>query len=268
MGEDCWVRPQVNASQPYGNLTFHRGNFSFHSIMRPTYTIEDIFSTPARARVLRALANAGRPLSVRDVAKWAGISHTAASRVLKELDAIGLVSFTPVGRSSAYSLERRNTYVKHMVLPAIDAEETIANELSADLVNTFAGSALSLVLFGSYAYGEPNECSDIDVFALAEDERRKQQLDEAAWKSLDLYWAKYGATLSLISHTTAEFADPAYSPSSAFRIELASTGIILHGLGPGEWRRYEPEDQDEVDPSGRCAPLPHKGHGVRRVGKG
>jgi DNA-binding transcriptional ArsR family regulator len=212
--------------------------------MRPTYTIEDIFSTPARARVLRALAHSAQPLSVRGVAKWAGISHTAASRVLKELDAIGLVRFTPLGRSSAYSLERRNTYVKHMVLPAIDAEETIVNELSADLVETFAGSALSLVLFGSYAYGEPNEYSDIDVFALAEDERRKQQLDEAAWKSLDFYWAKYGATLSLLSHTIDGFSDPVYSVSGAFRIELASTGIILHGLGPSEWRQYESEDQD------------------------
>jgi hypothetical protein len=204
-------------------------------LVRPTYTIEDIFSTPARARVLQATAHSARPLSVRGVAKWAGISHTAASRVLKEPDAIGLVRFTPVGRSSAYSLERRNTYVKHMLLPAIDAEEAIVNELSADLVETFAGSALSLVLFGNYAYGEPNEYSDIDVFALAEDERRKQQLDEAAWKSLDFYWAKYGATLSLISRTTAEFADPIYAPSGAFRIELANTGIILHGLGPGEW---------------------------------
>lgn len=218
--------------------------------MRPTYTIEDIFSTPARARVLRALAHARGPLSVRALAVRAGISHTAASRVLKEIDSIGLVTCAPVGRSTAYSLERRNTYVQHMLLPAIDAEVTIVDELSADLVETFAGSSLSLILFGSYAYGEPNDRSDIDVFALAEDERRKQQLDEAAWKSLDLYWAKYGATLSLLSYTIVGFSDPVYSVSSAFRIELASTGIILHGLGPGEWRQDEPEDQDAPDQAG------------------
>jgi DNA-binding transcriptional ArsR family regulator len=212
--------------------------------MHPTYTIEDIFATPARARVLRALAHSGQPLSVRGVAKWAGISHTAASRVLKELHAIGMARVARVGRSTTYSLERRNAYVQRMVLPAIDAEETIVEELSADLVSTFAGSALSLILFGSYAYGEPNEHSDIDVFALAEDERRKQQLDELAWKRHEFFWAKYGAPLSLLTYTPADLVDRLHPVTSGFRSELASTGIILHGLGPGEWRRYEPEDQD------------------------
>jgi DNA-binding transcriptional ArsR family regulator len=218
--------------------------------MRPTYTIEDIFATPARARVLRALAHAGRPLSIRSVAKWAGISHTAASHVLKELYAIGMVSCAIVGRSTSYSLERRNAYVRYMVLPAIDAEKTIVNELSADLVETFAGPALSLILFGSYAYGEPNEHSDIDVFALAEDERRKQQLDELAWKNHGFYSAKYGAPLALLSYTTADLSGRLHPVTSGFRIELGSTGIILHGLGPSEWRQYEPEVQDKAVPPG------------------
>lgn len=206
--------------------------------------MEHLFETPARARVLRALALTDVPRSVRAVSKAAGISHTAGGAVLRELEAMGLVTSGRVGRAIAFRLQRDNVYVRRMLLPAIEAEAEIIDELCSELVSTFGDSALSLILFGSYAHGEQDEASDIDVLAIAADERRKQQLEGAAWKSHSRFWSVYGASLTLLVYTMADVRERLDPSVSAFRTELESTGIILHGLGPREWESSGTQDQD------------------------
>ena len=203
-------------------------------MMRPTYTLVDIFETPSRAPVLRVLARSTTPLSARAVGRVAGISHTAASATLRDLEAMGLAAGSRIGRANAYEIVRENAYVRHMVLPAIDAESAIVVELRADLVRTFASHAESLILYGSYATGERNDRSDIDLFALAADERSKQQLEERAQEHLGRIQRTYGSPLSLLAYTRAEARARLLHGENPFRAELESTGIILHGLGLSE----------------------------------
>jgi predicted nucleotidyltransferase len=212
--------------------------------MRPTLTIEDIYATPARAKVLRALALTAGPLSVRSTGRAAGISHTAAGVVLEDLESMGLVHRWFVGRAHSYTLMRSSIYVREMVLPAVAAEAAIISELCRDLSGQFEEDSLSLILFGSYAYGEQRESSDIDLFALAEDSRRKQLLqDRALARGVELL-DKYGSSLSLMVFTRPEAREYLRDGKSGFRTELASTGIILHGLGVDEWGI---DGQDDVD---------------------
>jgi predicted nucleotidyltransferase len=212
--------------------------------MRPTFTLTDIFETPSRARVLRVLANSHAPISARAVGRAAGISHTAANATLRDLDGMGLVTASPVGRAVAYDLRRSNAYVRHMVLPAVEAERKIPGELRADLVRFFGEPAESLILFGSYASGDQDEASDIDVFALVPDERRKQLLEEAAAEHLSYFNETYGSPLSLLAYTRAEVRRHLAEGQNPFRTELESTGIILHGTGVSEWGIDEPEGTD------------------------
>lgn len=212
--------------------------------MQPTYTIVDIYETPARARVLRALALSEGPMSVRGIGRAADVSHTTAAKTLRDLDSMGLVSGFKVGRAISYSLLDHNAYVRHMVLPMIESERTVIEELRANLIEAFAEHVVSLILFGSYAYGGQSEASDIDVFALVEDEFHRQAVeeDELAWSKV--FSERYGAPLSLLIHTLPEARAALRIGESAFRIELESTGIILHGLGPSEWGIDEPEKID------------------------
>ncbi len=203
--------------------------------MRPTYTIVDIFEAPSRARILRALALTTAPMSIRAVSRVAGISHTAAGATLKDLESMGLVTCAAVGRATAYELRRSNAYVRHMVLPGIAAEDRVADEIRSDLVRMFAENCDSLILFGSYATGEQRDTSDIDVFALAPDERRKQLLDERAFREMGYFETTYGSPLSLLSYTRREAHENLRVGQSPFRTELESTGIILHGMGVSEW---------------------------------
>lgn len=203
--------------------------------MRPTLTIADIYETPGRAKVLRALAVAPGPLSVRRLSTASGLSHTAAGAVLGDLYSLGLVNRHFIGRSHAYALERNNIYVRTMVLPSVQAEDVIIEELRRDLVEEFSADSVSLILFGSYAFGEQDESSDIDVFALAEDALHKQRLEERDSASGSWFRAKYGSPLSLMLFTRREAADQLVAGQNAFRTELESTGIILHGAGVDEW---------------------------------
>jgi len=212
--------------------------------MQPTYTMTDLFETASRAPVLRSLARSTTPLSARAVGRAANISHTAAAATLKDLEAMGLTSHVRIGRADAYELVRANAYVERMVLPLIEAEQAIVDQLKADLTETFSEHCVSLILFGSYATGEQQELSDIDLFALAPDERRKQRIEEVGCRTLDHFVQTYGSPLSLLVYTLAEAREHLPVGRNPFRTELESTGIILHGLGVSEWGADEPQGEN------------------------
>jgi len=122
-----------------------------------------------------------------------------------------------------------------MVLPAIEAEDAVITELRRDLTEQFSEGTISLILFGSYAYGEQHPMSDIDVFALVEDSISKQRIEEREMAcGLSLYW-KYGASVSLMVYTRKHAIEELADGKSSFTFELATTGMILHGLGVDEW---------------------------------
>jgi len=185
--------------------------------------------------MLRVLASSDRPYSTRALAKGAHISHTAASAVLQEFQTLGLATRSIVGRAHCYSLVRSNIYVRDMVLPAVEAERTVISELCRDLIAEFSEGTLSLILFGSYAFGEQHPLSDIDVFALVEDSISKQRLEEHERAcGLDLS-RKYGSSVSLMVYTRRHAREQLADGKSSFTFELETTGIILHGLGVDEW---------------------------------
>jgi predicted nucleotidyltransferase len=236
--------------------------------MRPTLTIADIYATPARAPVLRSLSLARIPLSTRGAGRAAGISHTAAASVLGDLESLGLVTRSNVGRAHAFTLNRDSVYVRLMVLPAVAAEDQVTDELCADLVDAFAADSLSLILFGSYAYGEQTESSDIDVFAIAQDARRKQQLEDKATERFEFFLSKFGSPLSLMAYSRREAAEYLAPGKSSLRNELASAGIILHGLGVEEWEIDDVSEgaHESGGPDG-CERLPRESRGVRGLGQ-
>jgi predicted nucleotidyltransferase len=231
--------------------------------MRPTFTIEDIFETPARVKILRVLATAHGALSIRAAGRAAGVSHTTASAVLRDLESMGLAGSRPIGRARAFWLVTDNAYVRRMIMPAIDGERAVVDDLRRDLVAAFGPDAVSVVLFGSWAYGDQDGDSDIDVLVLAEDERRKQALEEAANACAERFARTYGSPLAPLIFTRAEAASRLAIGKSALRLELESTGIILHGLGPREWGIDGPEDESARDIASSVAPVPEEGDRVR-----
>jgi hypothetical protein len=112
--------------------------------MRSIQQLEDLLAGPGRIGVLRTLARADGPLTGRQIAKIAGLSHAGAGRFLARLHEAGLVTRTEVGRAVLHEFERGNPLVTKIVHPLFAAEQTLlgappspatGDDLTANRVN-------------------------------------------------------------------------------------------------------------------------------------
>lgn len=88
-------------------------------------TLEDLLAGTGRIAVLRTLVSADAPLTGRQVAVAAGLSHAGAMRVLNRLQDAGLLTRRVVGRAMLHELDRDDAVVRQMVLPLFEAERLV-----------------------------------------------------------------------------------------------------------------------------------------------
>jgi len=226
-----------------------------------TYHAEDILGSRARVAVLRVLTRVSVPLSIRQVARQAGLSHVAASETLGRLVGMGLVADSQAGRSRVHWLERRNILVREIVLPLFAAEMAIA-ESSVDAIRAELPFELfSAVLFGSRARGDNEPGSDFDVVVV---ERDRAGLD-AVLRRLDLVAtdlrAALGAPVSVLGYTLEETRDLIERQDNFMRGVLRD-GITITGVPPVEWGELSEAQKDRTGESGGSSRLPDEGRGI------
>lgn len=198
------------------------------------YHIEDVFGTKARIACLRVLSRVAVPLSIRQVAAQARISHVAAADALDALVRLGAVGASVTGRSRIHWLERRNLVVTDLVLPAFAAEETSYARLVAELA-VFIPQLVSLaILFGSYARGDQTTESDIDLLVVggsARDVRDSLDALDAAGAEMR---ARLGASVSVLGYTM-EQARTLIAQGDNFMSGAIRDGHVVAGVVPTEW---------------------------------
>ena len=120
--------------------------------------------------VLEVLAHTTQPLSGREVMRLLlrQASQQGVQNVLDELTAHGLVTQMAAGNSVLNSLNR-----EHILAPFIIRIANLRSELLAGLatiVSEEASGASKAILFGSFARGDADEESDIDLMLVWDDE--------------------------------------------------------------------------------------------------
>jgi predicted nucleotidyltransferase len=115
----------------------------------------------AQGRVLAVLTETTAELNLRTLARLAGVSVAQASRVLPGLVELGLVERREVPPSSQFRLVRTNVAAQ-AILAIAGAQETVFTEISR-LVEGLTVRPASVILFGSFARGEADRASDLDV---------------------------------------------------------------------------------------------------------
>lgn len=120
-----------------------------------------IVMPPGTAAIIRALAGTNAAMTVRQVARVAGVSHQRASQVVQRLTAHGLVTTEPQGPSLLCRLNRN-----HLAAPAVTAlaqlRSTLLTTLAAD-IEAWPVRPVHASLFGSAARADGSPASDIDV---------------------------------------------------------------------------------------------------------
>ena len=81
-----------------------------------------------------------------------------------------------------------------------------------------------IILFGSYAYGTPNENSDIDLFI--EKNNKVKDLDAIAMVKLRDLMKKYKIGFDILSGSAQEISE---RKDSFYKIDILQKGIKLYG---------------------------------------
>lgn len=118
----------------------------------------------ASGRLLGALARVEAELPVSTLAAVAGVGRTRASSVLAALSDLGVVSRRQVGPTVLVRLERENAAGK-LVADLANLRDLVVRQLR-ELAARIDPAPLSLTLFGSFARGEADRASDIDILAV------------------------------------------------------------------------------------------------------
>lgn len=200
--------------------------------MRPTHSVEAIFGTRSRVKVLRVLDGVTTPLNATQIAQRTGLTKMAVGNALGELSAMGLVQSSPVGRATVHTLIRENAYVERIVRPVFEAERTMVQLLEDELKGVFLERTQSIVLFGSYARGEQDESSDVDVVFVASG--LKDDLERAVETYEPRFRKRFGTTLSAIVYDPSEARELSRRAPALFD-SIAQDAIVIAGLGPQEW---------------------------------
>lgn len=116
-----------------------------------------------QGRLLQALAGAGQLLTSVQASKVAGCSENQASKILRELANLGLVTRTDAGRVAQYQLCDDN-YGARIIRKLFDYRGFIFGELSrlSDPLLRYSPEVW-IAVFGSTARGSSNQDSDIDL---------------------------------------------------------------------------------------------------------
>ncbi|MBL7169574.1 MAG: nucleotidyltransferase domain-containing protein [Candidatus Aenigmarchaeota archaeon] len=121
---------------------------------------------------------------LRLLAKIVGTTHRTVSRALKELEKFGIVYYEINGRNKVYYLNLRNPLTKLSIMRA-ESYRTFGLLSNTPLISKLYGETIltlkgrSLILFGSFARGEQEKESDIDLLVIdKEDKILREQLRE------------------------------------------------------------------------------------------
>lgn len=202
--------------------------------MRPSYSLESVFGSRSRVRVLRVLCGVSVPLNASQIAARTGLTHPAVTAALAELGRVGIVNSSPAGRATVHWLAKENVLVQRVVEPAFEAEAGILDLILDDLRTEFEAQASSIVLFGSFARGEQDETSDVDVALVAREGESKQELERTVDDVALGFRRKYGSTLSALVYDEAE-ASQLSSRSPNLQASLEKDGVVVCGPAPAEW---------------------------------
>ena len=144
-----------------------------------------------QGRILATLAQTDAELTMRTVARVAGVSSNRATTVLNGLVKLGLVERRDVGTSALVRLIRENE-ASRIVTELAQVGDTVLKRLAAAATD-ITPAPVSVVLFGSFARGQARDDSDVDVFVVRPDQVPG---DDSGWISTLGKWTDLAARIA------------------------------------------------------------------------
>ena len=189
----------------------------------------------AQGRILDVLVQTTAELSVRTIARLAGVSAAQASRVLPDLVELGIVERREVPPSSQFRLVRSNVAAQALIALS-HARESVLDQIG-EAAAALPTPPVSVIVFGSFARGEATSGSDLDLVVVRPDELDE---DDTTWTGSIDGWRDHvravtGNAVEILEIKRHEASAKLGSRSTLWR-DVARDGVVLHGLPLDELR--------------------------------
>lgn len=177
----------------------------------------------ARGLLLATLVQLETPVTVRALARHAGISPQGALRLVNELAGTGLIRTQPAGRALLVSLNRDHLAAEPLA-SLVSLRGRLVERLSAELADWphLAGAWL----FGSTTRGDGGPDSDVDLLLVADTTLDDEDWVEGTAGLTGRVHAWTGNQVQLVEHTRRSFA-PLLKRNNPLVAALRAEGIPL-----------------------------------------
>lgn len=182
-----------------------------------------------QGQVLAVLAETTAELNLSTLARLAGVSVAQASRVMPKLVQLGLVERRELPPSSQFRLVRENVAAQAIIDLARSRDNALKRLGESTAAVPF--EPVSIIAFGSFARGEADEQSDLDVVVV-----RPEDIDEDDddWASAVQRWSDEARAITgnrvevlEVSHDEVRTRLASQSPLWS---DILKVGITVHGL--------------------------------------
>ena len=157
----------------------------------------------ARGQLLSTLVRLDAPVTVRALARHAGVAPQTALTLVNELAAIGLVSAQRAGQAQLVSLNRSHTLVPPLIALTRSRERLI--ELLRGELSAWPGLA-GAWLFGPVARGSGDRGSVIDMLLVASTTTETPAWGDATSRLVRQVHSWTGNRVQLVEHSRGSFA--------------------------------------------------------------
>ena len=183
-----------------------------------------------QGRLLAVLANVTAPLTLRRLAGLAGVSPAQASRVMPRLVELGVVDRYEVPPASQFLLVRDHVAAR-AILALADVRPNMLGQMG-EAATTISPAPSSVIVFGSFARGEADAESDIDVVVVRPD---LVDEDDAGWSDSLEAWRRHirvlaGNDVELIEAAASEASRKLRGRAELWR-QIKQDGIVVFGAG-------------------------------------
>ena len=157
-------------------------------------TFDEILGASVHLKVVGLLVTLPeKEFTGREIASLLHVSHSNVQRAIRVLSDGGFIAVRRIGRADVVRVNK-----DHFAFAALrtlfQLRRNLPDRVAEDLRSAFRGSVVSLVVFGSYARGEADRSSDLDLLVLA----KSRAALESRLPSIEAAFArKYGLPLSV-----------------------------------------------------------------------
>jgi predicted nucleotidyltransferase len=189
----------------------------------------------AQGRILAVLVETSAELNLRTIARLSDVSVAHASRVLPGLVELGMVERRDVPPSALFRFVPENV-ASRAVAHLADARRTVLGALR-ETAGKLTPAPASVVVFGSFARGDADRGSDIDVLLV-----RPAAVDEEdpTWRARIDGWVEDAARLTGNHVEVLEIGDDEIARRLRSRkqlwLDVQRDGIVVHGQSIDELR--------------------------------